>query len=345
MRRLLVVLTLFATVSVSAPFAQAQLLIPGAASPLIISLSPTSPKPGEQVRLNVTSTLYDLRDSDITWRAGGTVIMEGIGATEARVTAGGLGSVTTVTVSAAHTDGGVASASVNITPAQIDLLWESDSYTPPLYRGRALAGAGTSVRVIAIPHLVRPNGTEIPVNQITFTWRKNGTVLGSLSGRGRSLLFTSSPMLFDADTISVEAIATDRSISATNSVRINSEKTPLRLYQDHPLFGRLFHQALGASTPISESEMTFEAIPYFASVRTVRDRALEYNWEVNRVAVTPDANAPNTITINAEGSTGIAIIDLSVFHSTNLFFEANGNWEVNFRSTGAGGSDPFSARQ
>lgn len=329
-----------------APFASAQLTIPGAESAVVISITPANPRPGETVTLRALSSLYDLSNSDIVWRVDGAIVAEGAGEVETKITVGKIGTAINVQVSIFSEDV-AASGSARIVPARIDLLWEADSYVPVFYKGRALPSVGTSIKVLAIPHLLRADGTSIPSNQITYTWRKNGTVLGSLSGRGKSSITTAAPFLFDSDTISVEAMAADKSVSATEFVRINTVEPRLRLYQNHPLFGRLQHQALLATTFIPEDEMTFEAIPYFANVKSLRDKSLSYDWEVNRTPVVIDPDAPQSITINANSSTGVALIELGVQHNSNLLFNAQGSWEVNFRGAGvgSGGSDPFRATQ
>lgn len=338
---LILIATIGITVGLSAVASAQEMRIPGASSALFISLTPVHPGPGEPVRLTVTSPLYDLAESTITWSGNGVVIAQGEGVTEATVTTGKVGTETLITVSISGANGS-ASISTSIIPSSIDLLWEADSYTPPFFKGRALPSAGSRVRLMAIPHLSKPGGREIAASDLTYTWKKDGAVIKSASGKGKTSATLEGPLLFDSTLISVEALSADRSVSGAQSVRIENIEPILTLYQDQPLFGIAFHRALANTTAIHESEMSFFAAPYFAPVQKVSDARLSFEWEVNRTDVVPDRTRPNEITINADNSSGEAQIQLSVTHATNYFFSAANTWTVDFGGTGAGGvGDPF----
>lgn len=332
---------LFLTIAFFALPAHAQYNIPDASAALSISLSPTYPQPGQTVNLSLSSTLYDLGESVVVWRANGRVIAEGEGVTETRVTAGERGTITTVSAAIA---GGVASTEVSIRPTEISILWESDSHTPPFFSGRALPSAGTSVKLHAITYFAEPGKAEISPNNIIFTWKRNGGTLRDVSGRGKASATIDAPYLFGADTISVEAVSADGTIAGSASVRIPSVEPLLTLYQRHPIFGTMYYSALTGTSFVSESEMSFSAEPYYADAKTARDPLLAYEWQVNSAAVTADATDPNTITIDASRSTGIARIDLDLYHRTNLFLSGSGTWLITFTRAGNGGAgsvDPF----
>jgi hypothetical protein len=325
-------------VPLAAPRAEAQLTLPNASAALSIELLPLYPGAGDTVQLTLSSTLYDLGERSIIWRVDGRIVAEGEGITEISLTVGERGVSTHISAEIA---GGVATTSVTITPTVVDLLWEADSYTPPFYLGRALPSAGSSVRLQAIPRF--DAGAAVPTHNIVFTWKRNGGTLSHVSGRGKSSAVIEAPYLFGADTISVEAVTVDGTIAGFASVRIPSIEPLLTLYREHPVFGRTYYSALGANTVIAESEMSFSAVPYFADTRSARDAALEYEWRVNQAEVAADGEHPNTITIDASRSSGLARVELSLFHSNNLFLSANGVWGLTFSRAGgsAGGVDPF----
>jgi hypothetical protein len=172
-------------------------------------------------------------------------------------------------------------------------------------------------------------------------------VLGSISGRGKSSVSIDAPTLFGTDTISVEAVSADAFVSGEASVAISDKAPDLVLYEDHPLFGIMFHTAIGPNAFIPESEMSFTAIPYFAPAHSAADPSLDYAWRVNGSPLSGAAGTPNEITINAAGSGGPARIQLSLSHATNYFFGADGAWGVTFTrgaSGGSGANDPFGTR-
>jgi len=309
-----------------------------------ISLTPAHPSPGEIVRLEVSSALLDLQIGEIIWYANEKEIARGPGKTTIELTAPALGAQTRVRALYIEEGFERAKADSTIRPVEIDLLWESDSYTPPWYKGRALPSAGTNVRLEAIPRFVRTDGTRVNSADIIFTWKRNGYAIPGTSGRSRSKVLIESPALFATDDISVEARSADGVFAGEASVRIPSSEPVLSLYENHPLFGVLHHNALSAANQLEEEEISFTAIPYFADATSPRDQALVYEWRVSTNVIPNDPAQPNEITINAEGSSGNAQIDLSLSHATNFFMQVAEMWNV-ILGAGEGLQNPFGATQ
>ena len=307
-----------------------------------IAISPEHPTPGSFVHLLAASFSADLDRSDIVWLANNKAMAQGPGLKEADVVAGPLGSATDITVIANGQNGNVASGEVHIRPTELDLLWESDSYVHPFYRGRTVPSAGTSLRLQAIPRFKLPGGQQMPERDLIFTWRRNGSVVQSASGRGRSSAILPSPVLFGTDTITVNAESLDGSLSGEASVQIPSTEPILELYMDHPLLGVMYHQALLPQTSIADSEMTFVAVPYFAQIQNPDDPRLAYVWRVNGNDIETDLTRPSELTINADKSNGLALIELALGHTGNLLMRSGGKWGVLF-SSGGGNADPFGA--
>jgi hypothetical protein len=234
------------------------------------------------------------------------------------------------------------SASGVIRPTEVELLWEADSYVPPFYRGRALPSAGSHLRFFAMPRLARAGGALISPNDLLYTWRKNGKVAQSVSGRGKHTVLLDSPVLFGSDTVSVEVSTTDGELRGFSSMRIASVEPSLELYENHSLFGILYYRALGSQTTLPEEEATFSAIPYFAPVESPNSGLLIYKWRINNTAIASDTTRPNAITLNAAGSDGRAFIELALTHATNFFMSAGGTWNVTLSSArGSSLTDPF----
>jgi hypothetical protein len=103
----------------------------------------------------------------------------------------------------------------------------------------------------------------------------------------------------------------------------------------------MYERALPSRTTIADSEMTFAATAYFAQIVGPNDPRLTYSWMVNRSAIKTNPTDPSEITINADNSTGIARIDLSLSHSTNIFMDAQGSWGITFQKISGVSGDPF----
>ena len=323
--------------------ADAQFFIPGAESALSVSFSPQYPAPESTVTVTLRSLLYDLDSSSVTWTVNGKVAGSGDASTPFSVKTGPLGSKTDIQADVTGPNGS-ASVIATVIPTSIDLLWESDSYVPPFYGGRALPSAGSRVRLVALPHFVRPGGGEIPADQIVFTWTKDSEVLGGSSGRGKSSITADGPTLFGTEPIVVGAGCVDGTIAGQALVRIPDTEPRLILYENHPLFGVLYHKALGATTFVPNNEMSFTAVPYFASAASSGDAGLQYKWRVNQSSVAASPARGNEITVNAASSTGLmALINVSLTHVTNYFLSVAGSWSVTFNTSRGGfsGGDVF----
>ncbi|QQG38025.1 MAG: hypothetical protein HYS26_00515 [Candidatus Kaiserbacteria bacterium] len=321
--------------------AHAQIVLPNAfdVADLSLSLSPQYPAPRESVRITAYSTLLDLDAAEVVWYVDGAERARNT--TSITVQAGKLGSETQIEIVAS--DGGAsASAMAFVRPTEIDLLWESDSYVPPFFRGRALPSAGTQVRLQAIARLARPDGSLVPSADTIYTWKRNDTVLKSVSGRGKARAVIDSPPLFGVDQISVEARSTDGTLIARKVLRLPSVEPILALYREHPLFGVLYHEALGTQTNLAETQTTFVAVPYFADAAAAGESSLDYAWKVNGQQIPVDPKLRNKITIDASNSSGLARIDLDLSSFRNLFLSAAGLWGVSLRGGEAGTfNDPF----
>lgn len=321
----------------SASVARAQQSIPGADTAFSISLSPAQPAPGDKVTLTLSSPLYDVDQADITWRADGKTVLQGVGEKTVTVTAGALGEQTVVTVEIA-TDSVDTSVRTFVTSSALDILWESDSYVPPFYDGRALPSARSHARLQAIPYLPKSGGGFYSASELTYTWKENGATIVNLSGKGKSSATLPSPDLFGDYVVSVLATSPDRSVSGTSQVRIASVEPALVLYRDHPLFGMEYFDALSATTFINENEMTFAVVPYFVNTRSLTAARLTYAWQINGKVVPSDETRPDELTINAGSTGGIAQISLSLTDTQNLFLDARGGWAVTFAKGGGAGA-------
>jgi hypothetical protein len=320
---------LIALITLMPLVASAQLGLVGLETSVVIVMSPQNPGPHQDVQLTAQSSVFDLSHSDLTWRANGKVIGSGTGATRVSITTGGFGSESDVTVDVIGINNTIASASATIIPTSLDLLYESDAYAPPFYQGRTLPSPGSSLVLQAMPHFFRPSGAAVAASDLTYTWRKNGQVLGSLSGKGKYAVVVPAPVLYGRDTISVEAHSTDGLLQGEASLAIAAQDPQVLLYEDHPIFGLRYSRALTATTFTSESEMTFAAIPYFAGVHSPFDTALHYGWTVNSRAIASDRRKPNELTLQA-GDKKTALIAIEVTHDSNYFLDAQGTWNVTF---------------
>ena len=320
----------------------AQIGLPAAT--LLLRINPSSPELRELVEVTLTSHTLDLTNTRILWYVDEKIVEDGVGLVSIRTNVG-TGRTTTHVI-AAVMDGSEIAAQTDayIQPAEVDLLWESDSFVPPLYQGKRLASPNSVVYAEAHARLTDGAGTIIPPARLTYTWRKNGAVVTGASGQGKFKASFPAPLLFGTDTITVLAASFDGRVQAEKSISIPSVDPVAILYQDHPLFGVLYHAALARSSTLPDSEITIAGIPLFASgIHTPSDSSLQYQWRVNGKTITADPKTPHRLTINADNSSGLANIELTISSLTDIILHATGRWSMllnaGFGSTGA--NNPF----
>lgn len=324
--RLGVALVIMAALFVTSA-AEAQLSTLRERARITIVLNPSHPGARESVRLRAVSPELDLDEADIAWYAGGRVIAQGPGAVETEIVTGALGSRIDISVYAETIEGIAGEGEATIRPAAVDLLWEADTYTPPLYRGRPLPSPGSRVRAYAVARF----GTASAERDIIYTWRRNGSIVSSLSGRGKSSATFPAPAPFGSDSISVTARTADGMYEGEASAAIFSVEPLLALYPNNPIFGVMYHQMLSARSAVSDVESTFSAVPYFAS-GAMNDPDLRYAWRVNGTEIAADPKSPGELTVNAGGAGGAARIDLSIRSAVSWLTNLKGSWSVSFES-------------
>ncbi len=302
---------------------------------LYLAVSPQFPKPGETVTLTVQNPLADLSQRTVTWHNGSTVVLTGEGETVYKTNAPAAGEYMDISV---IVEGESAPASITIAPSSVDLMWESNSYAPGLYRGRHLASLGSTLSLQALPH-VSQKGVELPASSLYFTWKRDGQVLQS--GKGLSSISVPVAAFVDTSTIAVSVTTADKKTGAERAATVRVAEPSVRLYVEHPLYGTMFHDALPARTNVSDTEMSFAAIPYFAQASDPNDKQFSYLWKVNRAAIEPNDEKPNTLVINAGPAGGEAAVELSLTHKKFYQLDASGIWNIVFGSITAAGSDLF----
>lgn len=295
---------------------------------LILDITPNNPGPGDSVRLTLRSSAIDLDRADIIWTINGTASTTH--AKEQIVIAPKIGSTLTIEVDAVDIDENRGHAEAVLRPTEVALLWSADSYAPPFFRGRTLPGSNATIRAYALARLTRANASLVPESDIVYTWYRNDTELVALSGRGKSSITIDGPSLFGADTIRVEVSSVDRSLRGAASARIPAVDTILTLYENHPLFGILYHRAIIGTVNTNEREQKITAVPYFAHVSSPESETLSYTWHVNDIDIPPDLDEPQTLTIDASKFRGLATIELSLVNALDIFMRASGVWRIDF---------------
>jgi hypothetical protein len=284
-----------------------------------LTVSPQYPAPNSTVTVSAQSFSTDLNRATITWYSGGKVIGKGIGLTSVSVPAGAAGATTRVSADVATPDLGTISAEASWRPANVALVWETDGYIPPFYRGKALEMYGSAFKVTALPEFFTAGGARIDPKTLVYSWQKNGDNVPENSGYGKqSFVSNQSSYVRGGDDISVEVSNADRSIVATKSIVLAPVTPDVVLYESSPLYGIRYDAALPATLVLPAEELTLFAAPYGMSGSSLMSGAMSFDWTMNGAALTAFQNKP-AATLRSSGTAGgQSEVGLQIQHKTRM---------------------------
>lgn len=205
----------------------------------------------------------------------------------------------------------------------VDLLWKGTGYTPAFYKGKDLWAKQGQIVFTAIPH-----GFSNPASLI-YKWRRNGEVLGSASGVGKSSLTLADSILSKPITIAIEIVDSDDMILAERSEALKPTPVKLLIYEDNPLYGLMLHHETGASFLLREKEVSFSAAPLFYSAGSRNSPLLRYAWNTSGAGAD---QATNRVTFRIPEGSGTANIFVNAKNSNKLLQSAEAFFAVQFGS-------------
>src|SRR3989344_5968640 len=186
-------------------------------SELNINLVPNYPKPNSRVRLSLTMYTENLDNAQIDWYVDGKKVLSGIGEKVYTVTTSKAGTETDVEIIITLASGAKFSKSLTLKPATIDLLWQSDSYVPPFYKGKALFPSQGNVVITAMPEFYS-GSSKVSPSSLNYSWTVNDKVLQNQSGYGKQSIKVAGPAL--GTSINVLVTVTDNSMGITSDTSL-----------------------------------------------------------------------------------------------------------------------------
>lgn len=276
-----------------------------------VVLTPKFPAPSEVVTAKVVSNAFNIDNSLITWVVGGKVRLEGVGKKDFTFTTGEAGTEIPLRVEVTTPDFGVVAKNINIRPSDVDILWEADTYTPPFYKGKALATSQSYIKVLGVPSFVDKTGSAISSDNLIYFWKKTYTPNPNDSGVGRNTYFYRAAYTFNDDTIETTVSSPDNGLSINKKTKISILEPKIVFYERKPLEGVRYENSLLGNFTIKEQEVTLRAEPYFFSLITANNNGAAFTWQLDRknLDVSPDRKSEFTLRKPESGSghAGISI--------------------------------------
>lgn len=277
------------------------------ANSLLITSNPVNPRPSEMVTLTL-SGIPGLETSNIIWTANNRTIDSGIGKTTIEISAPNTGElgVINASVSSVNTQ---TSTSIILAPGSLDLIWEStDGYVPPFYKGKILPTQGSNIKFVAVPSSSTPNN-------LTYTWSKGTTILGSLSGLNKNIISIKNSDFSNSENISVSA--NNQSFSGAANASVLIQQPSLVLYEDIDGFIN-YNNAYIDEIYTNKTSMSFKLEPYFFSKINNSLNGLNFDIKHAGIDITNKLN-PLSLSIDLSGTAGIFSIPINISHPNNIY--------------------------
>ncbi len=264
---------------------------------LNVKFDPKIPGANQDVTITIDSFGADLSSSEIIWYEDKDPLKQGIGEKSLMVHTGDFGEVKHIHVVVLSNLGKRVEKTIAIVPAEIDFLWEAQTYTPPFYKGKAMPTFKSLVKVTAIP---RYGELSSDPKSFIYDWKYNRT-LGVGHGLGKNSTIIQMGYAGTPVPVSVSVTAPNDGWTGEYTTSINAREALVRFYEQAPLLGTNFNKALLGSITSAGNQFTIKAVPYFFSTDDIADNALLYTWTVNNRNSVPGLD-PTTMVITKIGT-------------------------------------------
>ena len=305
-------------------------------SSLSVTSIPEIPRPNKNVSLSIESFSFNLNKAYISWSVDGVQKLVGIGKTSFSFKTGNVGVSSVIRISVSVGGGfDIITKNIHINPAEIDLLTDAiNSYTPPFYKGKALASSNAIVKIVAVPNMVE-NGVRLPSKNIVYSWSWNGNKRDIIdqSGYGKNTIFIKKDMLRSNERIEVVASSISGSTRARSIIYLFRHKPKIIFYEKKALRGTLYEKALSNKISIGSGELTVVAEPYFFSTNNLFD-SVNIDWKMNGKSIKNSEKESNTITFTTNKKTkGTSTISVYIKHISKILQSASNSMAILLNNT------------
>lgn len=292
---------------------------------LALDINPRFPKPGETVKLHLSGYGFSLEQSIVSWYINKDRKKTGTGLRDFSFQAPNLGDTATVGVIVTTPTNSRIVKQVSFTPATIDFLVQADSYTPLGYKGAALPGPYTKVKVVALPNIKNGN-SYVPPDRVNFTWEQDGQSQTNQNGVGKDYFIFYTKGYPSATNLHVTAKAINTGVVAENSTTISTVAPDITLYPYLPLSGVKL-QALTDTFP-NEGEVSIKAEPYYLNREAVNSGTFIYNFTVNNKQIINKESLTGLLNLIIDRNSDLATINLNLVNLTDRLQEYQKNFTL-----------------
>lgn len=292
---------------------------------LLAEVYPESPGPFTEVSIKLISYEIDLTKSNINWAVNGKDTGEtGIGKTRFKTKTEEIGRQTSVEISIVSPDGKTLKKNLSFSPAEVDIIWQTDGYTPPFYKGKSLPTLGGKTRILAVPNFLSEDGIKIDPSKLTYNWRISGGQSNIGLGKRKIAAQVNDPT---GNIIFLEVVSPDGRISASKTVLVRPMSESVIFYEDKPLLGTQYERGMTTLLKMNDREIALRAEPYFMTGGNI-----EYSWSLNDQPFDSTANGGNKVVLRKLPNTG-GEADLNVLVNSRIKNITDGRLIIRFHNS------------
>ena len=284
------------------------------------SITPQYPAPNSTATLSVLSSTIDLTSATLAVSVNKKEIYRG-SVQSLAIPLGKAGGVVNVKVTISSS-GANYTQTLSVQPQDIVLVAEPIASTPPLYLGKASVPLEGSVRVVAIANVQTASGKVLDPATLSYVWTVDDTQLANASGIGKEAIDIDSPLEYRSTSVSVTVQSQDGTLVGGADLSLTASEPVVRVYENDPLLGILFDNALSGTYAINGAEDTLYAAPFSFPIS---NGAPSLAWFLNGDSV----QTGNSVTLRPTGS-GQGTASLSLVASAGEMTRATENLSVSF---------------
>ena len=300
-------------------------IIPVLESPVEIQITPQSPNPGDSV-LVTTQNAPTTGEVSYEWRVDGLLYDQGVGRNKINLTVGNVGDNMSVSLSVFLNGDLYAQKERFIRPAEVDLIWEGDTYTPPFYFGLPLPNRESNITFLAVPNIVE-GGVRVGSNNLNYSWYINNSRTPIKRGNGLSSIKIKVPSLGEPFTMTIAVNTNDNLIEVKKTISITPTDPKVLIYEVTPLLGIRFDKAITNNFNLTNEEVSLIGVPLFSSPLI----NIEFTWTIDGKKIISTGKTEREITLRKESSgQGRFNVNASFQNINTLFERASKNFLLTF---------------
>jgi hypothetical protein len=295
------------------------------------TVTPENPTPGQSVTISLSAAGTNLTTASISWSVNGARVQSGTGMTQFTLTAGRNGEAKRVVATISPSNGPVVTRTFTVAAQDVAIIYESDGYVPPFYKGKGFYTKEGTVTLVALPNLVTAGGVRLNPNNLIYTWSVDNTVQGSKSGYGKNSFVYTGTILARDVLIQVEVSSGDKATKGKAVALLSPLDPEVLLYESSPLYGALFNRELGSNGfSLNGKEVTLSAVPFSTSATSPNDSNLSYFWSINGSTIPVPKTQSYATFRNTTGQQGNSLVGISVSNTTHLLQMMRKTLSINF---------------